>query len=279
MKFLSSSPGSRKFVILAPSGSAVPRLFSETHTDSGRYETLFAEMQRMRGRIYLQDGAIEPEQLTDGRHQLDIDRRSWHLLVLDKDNRVSGCARYREYRHRPDFGELSISDSALANCERWGGKLEEAVQAELALARRLNLPYVELGGWALIEQIRGTTEALRMALATYCLAQSLGGGVGISTVTRRYCSSSILRRIGGRSLEHKSVELPAYYDPQYKCEMEVLRFYSWAPNPRYRIWIHQIRPQLQASAVLSDYAEGRPRLSSIRSGVAVSRARPLLATS
>jgi hypothetical protein len=279
MKFLSSSPSARKLVILAPTASGVPGLFSQVHTDPRRYESLLGEMQALRGRLYLQDGAIEPDQLTDGRHQLDIDRRSWHLLLLDKDDRVAGCMRYRQYPRATGFSEIGVSRSALAQCPEWGGRLKAAVESELALSRRMDLPYIEAGGWALIEQIRGTAEALRMALATYCLAQSLGGAVGISTVTRRYCSSSILRRIGGRPLEHKSVELPTYYDPQYKCEMEVLRFYSWAPNPRYRIWIHQIKTQLQASVVLSDYAQGSPRLSSVRSGVSVSPARPLLATS
>ncbi len=251
MRFRSTSPESRKLVLLAPPESKVPEFFTRIDSDRSRYESLFAEMQSVRGRIYLQDGAIEPWQLTDGRHQLGIDQASWHLLVMDKADRVSGCARYREYPNDTSFSELSVSQSALARCAEWGPRLEAAVESELALARHLDLPYVELGGWALVEQIRGTAEALRMALVTYCLAQGLGGGVGISTVTRRYCSASILRRIGGRSLEHGGSELPPYYDPQYKCEMEVLRFYSWAPNPRYSGWIDEIRSQLQAIPVLS----------------------------
>jgi hypothetical protein len=238
-------------VLLAPPESSIPGFFTRIHSDRSRYESLFAEMQRVRGRVYLQDGAIEPWQLTDGRHQLDIDHASWHLLLVDKDVRVSGCMRYREYDNETSFSELSVSRSALAHCPEWGGKLAAAVESELALSRRLELPYVEAGGWALVEQIRGTAEALRLALATYCLARSLGGGVGISTVTRRYCSASILRRIGGRSLEHGGSELPSYYDPQYRCEMELLRFYSWAPNPRYSTWIQEIRSQLRSIPVLS----------------------------
>jgi hypothetical protein len=278
LRFFSTSPGSRKLAVLAPSESAVPGFFAQVHTNPSRYESLLAEMQTLRGRLYLQDGAIEPEQLTDGRHQLDTDRRSWHLLLLDKDDRVAGCMRYREYPLASRFSAVSASHSALAGCPEWSEKLEAAVESELALSRRMYRPYVEAGGWALTEEIRGTAEALRMALATYALAQSLAGGVAISTVTRRYCSASILRRIGGRSLQHDGVELPSYYDPQYKCEMEILRFYHWAPNPRYRVWIREIRSQLRASLVLSDCAKAFPSLSSPRSRIGVSPPNPLLAT-
>jgi len=214
------------------------------HVDPKRSGDLLAGLQRLRGSVYLRDGAIQPDDLTDGRHELDIDSGGWHLLVLDKDDQVCGCARYREYPNTTRFSQLGVSNSALARCDRWGPKLQVAVEAELALSRRLNLPYVELGGWALLEQVRGTTEAFRMAIATYGLSQVLGGGVGISTVTRRNGSASILRRIGGRPLETESSELPPYHDPEYKCEMEVLRFWSWAPSPRFRVWIDEIKAQL-----------------------------------
>ena len=91
-----------------------------------------------------------------------------------------------------------------------------------------------------------------MALAMYSLSQLLGGSVGISTATRRHCSASILRRIGGRGLEYAGSELPAYDDPQFKCKMEVLRFYSWAPNPRYAVWIEKIKQELRTVHVLTN---------------------------
>ena len=90
-----------------------------------------------------------------------------------------------------------------------------------------------------------------MALAMYSLSQELGGAIGISTATRRHCSASILRRVGGRPFACAGLELPAYYDPQFNCEMELLRFYSWAPNPRYVVWIEQIREQLRTIPVLT----------------------------
>jgi hypothetical protein len=250
-KFQPSSGSSRHLVLLAPSVNEVPPFFHHVHADASGYEDLFADMQRLRGSVYLQDGAIDAGQLSDRRHHVAGDELSWHLLVVDKGFRVCGCARYREHSNQTSFSNLGISTSALARCSNWGAKLQRSVQAEMSLSRTLELPYVELGGWALHEQVRKTSEALRMALATYSLAQALGGGVGISTVTRRHGSTSILRKIGGRPLLDGCSELPSYYDPKYSCEMEILRFHSWAPGPRYAPWIAGTKTELRSIPVFS----------------------------
>ncbi len=150
-----------------------------------------------------------------------------------------------------DPRELTVSQSALARSMEWKRPLENAVRAELALARRLGHRIVELGGLALDQAIRGTTEALRMALGIYALFRQLGGAVGLSTVTQRHCSASILRRIGGQRLESEGLELPSYYDPLYDCQMEVMRFYSWAPNPRYHVWIDDLAAELGGMQVVT----------------------------
>jgi hypothetical protein len=215
------------------------------------YQGLFANMQRLRGDVYLEDGAVQAKDLIDGRHFLDIDEGSWHLLVVDHADRVSGCMRYREYSHDVSFPDLSVSGSPLAESEQWGPKVRIAVESEIALSRTLLLPFLEIGGWALREEVRRTSEALRMALASYSLVRLLGGGVAISTVTRRNCSASILRRLGGRSLNHAQSEVPAYYDHRYACEMELLKFYSWDPNPRYESWIDELTREIRSTRVLT----------------------------
>jgi hypothetical protein len=50
--------------------------------------------------------------------------------------------------------------------------------------------------------------------------------------------------------------LPPYYDPQYKCEMEIVRFKSDAPNHKYRRWIDQISASLLDVPVLSLHSCG-----------------------
>ncbi|MGH9667724.1 MAG: hypothetical protein ACRD9L_25180, partial [Bryobacteraceae bacterium] len=150
--------------------------------DVDKYEWLLAQAQRLRGRVYLEDGAIEARQLTaDGRHVQKSDRASWHLLSVNESEQVLGCARYREHENRVPFRTLGVGQSALAKCKIWGPLLRSAVEHELVVARERDVPYVELGGWALSAELRCTTEAMRMVMAVYGLAQLLGGALGIST--------------------------------------------------------------------------------------------------
>jgi hypothetical protein len=245
---------SRRLALLAPSPMSAGEFFTQVHVDTGRYESLLADLQRVRGRVYLEDGAIERRQLNTGKHQLETDEGSWHILILDERDRVSGCMRCLEHPRDSAFSHLSVADAALARCSQWGARFRAAVEGEMALSRRLDRSFAEVGGWALLESIRGTAEALRLVLSSYALAETLGGWVVISTATRRNGSAAILRRIGGRSLEHESLELPPYHDPQYRCEMEVLRFYSWDSNPRFRRWIEELKVQFRDIPVFTSAA-------------------------
>lgn len=242
---ISHNQHKQKMVVLAPSLSAVPAVFKRADMDAAQHQRLLADMQRLRGSVYLDDGAIGTEQLTaDGRHLAPADERSWHILCLDENERVSGCSRY--YLHRGDvsFAELGVSRSALASDPQWGQLLRLAVNGEVALANKINLGFAELGGWALGRQHRGTTDALRIALGMYGLASLLGEAICVSTATFRNCSASILKRIGGRPVAVDGFALPAYNDPQYNCEMEILRFDSRRPAERFRHWISGIRQQM-----------------------------------
>jgi hypothetical protein len=243
---------SKRLIILAPAEGEIPDSFLQVEENPERYERLLVDMQTLRGARYLKDGAISPQQLSgNGRHQLAVDERSWHLLALNKDGSVCGGARFRRTSNRIAFSELGVGASSLAQSDVWGMKLRSAVEGDLELARRRDVAYFEFGGWAVAEESCCTTEALRIALGLYSVSRSLGGGVGITAATRRNHSSSILRRIGGRSLVTDGVELPAYYDPQYTCEMEILRFESDCPNPRYEVWIEEIRAHLLTSPVVT----------------------------
>jgi hypothetical protein len=243
--------GRRRFALLAPP-HAHTHSFADIAVSPQRHYHLLAQAQRLRGRIYLQDGAIETSQLTpDGRHVQKVDEMSWHLLTVDKDDRVLACTRYMSHRDGVSFPELMVSHSALAKCDVWGRPLRTAIAAELMLARQRRCSYVEMGGWAISETLRCTTEAVRMVLTVYALAQMFGGALGISTVTTRHCSASILRRIGGGPLSYGGTGLPSYYDPQYKCDMEILRFDSSRPNSRYRAWIDECRNFLMTVPVIA----------------------------
>jgi hypothetical protein len=227
----------------------VPPVFTRVDADENAYFGRLEKLQRLRGTLYLEDGAIEPWQLTeDGRHCVEADEMSWHLLSM-QDGEAMGCARLQIFEPIVPFDVLGVSQSALAELPDWGPALRRSVTAELAIAERENLSFVEAGGWALTPELRCTTEALNIALGSYAIGQLLGGCLGLSTATVRHHSSSILRRLGGCSFLWENQPLPPYYDPAYRCEMEIVKFDSRQPNPKYRSLVEKLQAELPLTPV------------------------------
>jgi hypothetical protein len=253
------------FALLAPCDAHVPQSFRHVIVDPMHHERILTQLQRLRGRVYLRDGAIEPWQLSDdGRHCLDVDNDSWHVVSLHPNGEVIACARYRPHEGSVRLEDLGVWSSALARHHEWCPVLREAVEGEIALARQQNVAYAEVGGWAVTEDLRFTPQAVDIALSTYALAQTLGGCVGITTATVRNHSSKILRKIGGRPLEAAARTLPSYYDPQYRCDMELLRFESNAPNPKYQARMARVErrlPDLPVVCAASGRRKSRPSVA------------------
>lgn len=199
MNVVPSSDSTRGRVgLLAPPQAKVPRNFHRVERDHEWHQRMLSRVQRMRGKVYLDEGAIRKSQLSsDGRHRVPIDERAWHVLALDDSMQIYGCSRYMAHPNSTPFSALSVSNCPLAKSRTWGARFRDAVESEMELAHQGGIDYVEVGGWALLPDLRRSVEALRIALATYCLARTLGGCIGIATVTQRHASSSILRRIGG----------------------------------------------------------------------------------
>ena len=241
---------STQFVVLPPQRQNPGSVFRNVQASSRRHDELLAEMQRFRGRVYLSDGAIRADELTsDGRHRLPIDSHSWHVLSLDDDGRVVACLRYLEETQAGGFDDLWVRNAAMARSPE-GLRFRHAVESEMRHARQSRLGFGEVGGWAVDEEHRWTLEPLRIILATYGLLELLGGCTGVATATFRHSSATILRRIGLTSLTSDGAELPPYYDPYYGCQMEVLRFDSRFPNPKYRERVAELKAALTAAPVI-----------------------------
>jgi hypothetical protein len=235
-----------RLLLLAPENS-VPDAFTGVEQNPLRHATLLAGLQRLRGRVYLDDGAIQPSHLSpDGRYVQPEDQDAWHLITLDAQGEVSGCARYLAYSGHLPFSQTGVSSASLSASHEWASPFRSAVESQIKRAARLGIDYVEVGGWALTPEVRRTTEALRIALGMFSLGRLLGGCIGLTTATVRHCSSSILRRIGGQPLSTMGVEIPGYFDPSYRCQMEILRFESAHPTPRFEPWIEELKTYLSA---------------------------------
>jgi hypothetical protein len=243
--------GSRSLVLLAPTGACLRPFSGPIQYSSELHTDLTIQLQQLRGRVYLEDGAIRKSELKNGcRHVSELDAKSWHLLTISSEGTVLGCTRFRQYPNTVSWNDLSISRAPLANSATWGWVFRACLSSELQSARRAGFSYMEIGGWALAPEIRATAEALKSVLAIYALGSLQGGALGISTATQRNGSSSILRRLGGRPLDLDGFALPPYYDDHYRCGMEMLRFDSRFPSPKYADAIHGLRTQMAEIPVI-----------------------------
>lgn len=205
----------------------------------------------MRGAVYLKDGAIQESELDDeGRFCIPGDKRSWHFLLIDQLHKVIGGARYLVHPNTVQFDQLRVRHSALARDPAWAHKVRDAVERDLRTAHERNQSYVEIGGWVLAEEWRGSRAALEILVASYALAHLWGGCLASCAATARHGSSSILRRIGGSSFQANGEALPAYEDPQYGCQMELLRFDCRTPSKRFLPLIAQLRAKLAGLSIL-----------------------------
>jgi len=248
-------------ILLARPDASISAAFKNVAMDNDRHQELVRDMQQLRGSIYLHDGAVDREQLSpDGLHRTPEDEKSWHLLMLGKDRRVSACAWYLEHDHNTvSMEHLRVRDCPLARMDEWRERLSNAVDSEIRKAREDDLRYAEVGGWAASKESRCTSEGLMLALAAYSLGRILGGSLGITTATVRHSSSTILRRLGGAHLEADGMTLPPYYDPKYKCEMELLRFDSRRPDAKYHRVVDLLKEKLADVLVIGRRVASAPQ--------------------
>jgi hypothetical protein len=212
-----------RFVVLAPPGAAAPDAFHNVTADPKRYRSLIESMQNVRGEIYRKDGAIGSHDLTaDGRHLQAADSWSWHILGVRGEQSVHSCARFTSFPNSAPFEAWSLARSALAKHPQLGLNLRYALDAINEQGRRDGALVAEVGGWAVAEDLRGTREALRLALAMYALGNAHGRTIAVCTATVRHNSSSILKRLGAVPLTWNGEQIPPYYESTYGCMMELL---------------------------------------------------------
>jgi hypothetical protein len=242
----------RSCLLLFPRTVAVSPVFTRVSRNLSEHARLLAEVQRFRGRIALEEGAITPRQLTaDGRHSQAADHSGIHLIRMDTAGEIVSAMRYVPHSNRLNWTDLGVGQTPLAADPLWRPVLADAVESELEKARRYGFSYVEMGGWVIAKELRCTSEAALMVAGAYALASVLGGALGITTATKRHGSSSILKRLGGESLMGLGKEVPAYFDPHYQTEMELLRFDSSCISGRCAGAIQHLREALPDTPIIA----------------------------
>jgi hypothetical protein len=182
---------------------------------------------------------------------MPVDEKSWHLLRLRRDGKVAGCARILV--HPPDvaFPGLRLASSSVARSDTWSLHVKDAVETELERARLNGMTTIEPGGWVVDEDLRGTLGAVSLAISAFALAQVLGNCIGFMTATVKHGSSTILRRLGGSNLRARGEAIPTFFEPEWGCDMELLRFDTSSLNPRFEPTLAWAKVQLQAAPLIS----------------------------
>jgi hypothetical protein len=239
-----------QFVILAPQGAQIPNSSMKMKRDRAQHARLLGEMQRLRGRVALDEKAITPSMLdSSGRHIMQDDEKGWHLLRLMGNGKVVGCARILVHPRDVMFQRLRIAASSVARCTAWARAVRDSVESDLRHAKMNGMRVIEPGGWVIDESLRGTREAVSMAIAAFAWAQILGDCIGYLTATVKNHSSGILRRLGGRNLEAAGRAIPRFFEPDWGCDMELLRFDTNSLNPRFESTLESTRRGLMAACV------------------------------
>jgi len=253
----------QRLIILAPRQADIPSVFTRVEGGPDRHQTRLREIQRLRGGIYLRDGALQRAQLSSaGLHQTREDEQSWHLMMVDGRHHITACVWYLPHDNATRVRHLRVHTCPAARSQSSRERVRKAVTAELARARRDRLRYAEIGGWAVATEHRRTCDGVLLALAAYSLGRVFGGALGLTTATVRHSSSTILRRLGGSPLEADGTAIPPYYDPRYNCVMELLRFDSRRPSSQYEGLIDLLRAQLPAVPVMASDFDGAASLVS-----------------
>jgi len=254
LRLIESSTASieQQLVLVAPPQANLAEAFNNVTVDAFKHQELIRQMQRLRGAIYLEEGNVRRDELTaDGRHETAEDHKSWHILMTDGRGQIRSCALYLEHDNTASIRDLRVRHCPLVKNPDWKAKVKSAVETEMARARSAGLRFAELGGWAIQKERRGTPEGLMMALVTYGLSRTLGGALGITTANVAHSCSSILRRLGGAYLEFDGMPIPAYFDPRYNTEIELLRFDSRCSSTKYTSLIDLVKGKLANVSIVT----------------------------
>jgi len=189
-----------------------------------------------------------------GLYSVPEDDRGWHFLMTNHEGSVTACVRYIAHEEVPSAAKLQVRESPPAQRRESKDVFWKAVESDLATARRDRLRYAEIGGWAVAKEYRGTSDGLMLALAAFSFGRMFGGALGMTTATVRHSSSTILRRLGGSDLQVNGTTVKPYYDPKYRCQMEVLRFDSRAASAKYSALIDMLKEKLTGALVIAQTA-------------------------
>lgn len=232
------------FLLLAPANARIPSVFSRVEDNVKAHEAWLTKLQQLRGKIFLEDGAIKESQLDDQkRHVSKLDIDSWHFLVLGPEENLRGLMRCQIWYYDdrlPKLCELNLY-----------GLLERMQDLELrqkfttALNDFMHQPndntcFMEVSALAVDAASQGFTIGSMLGISGYSIANIVDAYAAVGAGTDRHHTARFYHKLGGMSFKdpnNPEVVLPPFFDTGYDCQMDIMGFKEPAPAIKEMITI------------------------------------------
>jgi len=253
-----SQPMNRRsfhWLILVPHLPSAHRVSLEQNGED--YIRYLGDLQRLRARIYLADGAIQHSSVdSEGRHNSTHDADSWHILAVDAAEDVVGCIRVspvdiRSWKKRPRLRQIDEALARMPQEKHLAYRLEiNKFLCTLALESPMKNRYVLVtGGWAIAEDWRSSALGLQLALAPYALGRLIDYCGGLFVASERNNSHRILSKLGNIAL-HPRQEKSMFFDSNYGCRVGFLGARHDGVRPHFLNQIDHLERSLQGSRAI-----------------------------
>ncbi|GAA4412991.1 hypothetical protein GCM10023187_40760 [Nibrella viscosa] len=235
--------------LIAPYAGALPIVASMPTTDA--YEQTIAEIQRFRGRIYVQDQAIPASALDrSGRHYTKLDYASYHVIIRNQEGAITGVMRIPTYVSGAAVWFLQLYH-VLERMEPGQKALYSFAIQHFIDQSASKYPFiVEPGGWAVDRQISEKLTGTVLAASCWAFCQLIGGAVAVATATVKHNAADLLRMMGGINCLQGTTNA-RFFDSFHQCELELIFFQSDKINPRFAAMVEAIKEQWQQREVVA----------------------------
>jgi 3-hydroxymyristoyl/3-hydroxydecanoyl-(acyl carrier protein) dehydratase len=225
-------PGSRtdriqqtfRVKILPPLSCSIPKDFPVFFPTRVEQDRAIVDIQKFRGEVYVKDKAIPETALdADGRHRVETDVSSWHIMVCEGNGPACACVRMRIMAPTAKLADLDLHKVIARMNPENRVRYTDSVENVRRIAHDNKMQFAEVGGWAVANDYRETEAALISAVSVWSLARMLGGVVCIAGATTRHHSATMLQRLGAMPLDADVGEASPFFDEYYGCDMILLR--------------------------------------------------------
>lgn len=240
-----------QLLLLAPKRGKVPHQFTSMVHDTSAYESLIAEVRRLRQDLYACD---EPSgEQTQAREQqyLDIDAESWHLMLREPTSHtVVGCIRFAiiDMNRTPDPTEhLLAMTSVQFPDDQTQQTYLQAMDRYFAQRRTTSHQLFYIGGLAVRPAYQNRGIGSLLGLHAAALAKVLNVCHGITVANDENGGADLAQRIGGAPLAD---HLRQFYCMYHRCQARVLNLsFQYMSDTAYR-HITTIATRLRTNEVL-----------------------------